>query len=214
MVTDMPLRRTCLASGLVCLSWLLTACAGDDKAGPQQLAVNSSHPSDSDYAARPAPLLTPSASDPSSTARSPKDLPPLVAQIPASMPSRIDVTVRDPLPVSMASLIDPQGHAIAAERIDRNRLSYSGGPAGWPRIGVGIAGGSSSGVSTGFGIGFPLFPQTTEAAGSINESRFSFAIPDIAAYNTNWQRWKIHVDLSDGVNSRSFESLPPPPPPG
>ena len=101
-----------------------------------------------------------------------------------------------------------------AERIDRNRLSYSGGPAGWPRIGVGIAGGSSSGVSTGFGIGFPLFPQTTEAAGSINESRFSFAIPDIAAYNTNWQRWKIHVDLSDGVNSRSFESLPPPPPPG
>jgi hypothetical protein len=212
MVRDTLSRQACLAGSLLCLLWLLAACTGDEQTNEQQPAVTASQTPSSDYTAKPAPLLTPSTSDASSTARSPKDLPPMVAQIPASMPGRIDVTVRDPLPVSMATLIDPQGHAISAERIDRNRLSYSGGSTGWPRIGVGIAGGSSSGVSTGFGIGFPLFPQTTEAAGSINESRFSFQIPDTAAYNANWQRWKIHVDLSDGVNSRSFESLPPPPP--
>lgn len=194
----------------------LSACSSDDTDDHQQQATqpgNTATAPTSEYTAKPSPLLTPSAADSPAASRSPKDLPPLVAQIPASMPNRIDVIVRDPLPVSAATLIDPQGHEIAANRIDHDRLAYSGGSIGWPSIGVGVMGGSNSGVSTGVGIGFPLFPQTTEAAGSINESRFGFEITDVAAYNANWQHWKIHVDLSDGVNSRSFESLPPPPPP-
>jgi hypothetical protein len=209
-------RRPLRLLGLLPLVCLLISCGSDDADDRQSSAVAASEASTaptSVYAAKPSPLLTPSTADPSSAARSPKDLPPLVARIPADMPNRIDVIVRDPLPVSAAILIDPQGHEIAANRIDHDRLAYSGGSIGWPSIGVGVVGGSNSGVSTGVGIGFPLFPQTTEAAGSINESRFGFEIADVAAYNANWQHWKIHVDLNDGVNSRSFESLPPPPPP-
>jgi hypothetical protein len=203
--------------GVFILLCLLGACGGDDAVDqqsdqqPSTSSVTGEAAPASDYASRQSPLLTPPSST-SDLARSPKDLPPLAARISAISPDRIDVTVRDPLPVSAATLIDPQGNRIAANRIDHDRLAYSGDSIGWPRIGVGVVGGSNSGVSTGFGIGLPLLPQTTEAAGSINESRFNFAIPDVAAYAAGWQHWKIHVDLSDGVNSRSFESLPPAPP--
>lgn len=157
-------------------------------------------------------MLTPPASDQTRHATSPTDLPPLESSIPSNAPNRIYVTVRDPLPVSAAILVDPQGHQIAAGRIDHDRLSYGGSAVGWPSIGVGIMGGSNSGVSTGFGIGFPLFPGQAQAAGSLSESRFGFEIPDIAAYNASWQHWKIHIDLSNGVSKRSFETLPPAPP--
>lgn len=197
----------------------LNACGGDETAQdqapadqPAGTATANPVPSDSDYTSPPSPLLDQPQSSQSSGGRSSADLPPITASIPATMPNRIDVTVHDPLPVSGARLVDPRGVEIVAARIDHDRIAYKGGSTGWPRLGFGISGGSSSGVSTGFGIGFPLFPQTSTAAGSINESRFSFVIPDIGAYDTSWQRWKIHIDLSDGVNTRSFETLPPAPP--
>jgi len=209
------IRRTAFA-GLVLT--LLSACGSDETAQPEQQPAAQASPQAAEPPAendqqppRPSPLLDqPKPAQP--MVQSPTDLPPISATIPPDMPDHIVVNVNDPLPVSAASLIDPQGHAIHATRIDHNRVSYKGSGSGWPRIGVGISGGSSSGVSTGFGIGIPLFPQTSQAAGSINESRFSFVLPDIAAYNGSWQRWKIHVDLSDGVNTRSFETLPPAPP--
>lgn len=209
------IRRVALA----CLALtLLAACGSDDATQPEQQPAAQASPQAAEPPAendqqppRPSPLLDqPKPAQPA--VQSPTDLPPISATIPPDMPDHIVVNVNDPLPVSAASLIDPQGHAIHATRIDHSRVSYKGSDSGWPRIGVGISGGSSSGVSTGFGIGIPLFPQTSQAAGSINESRFSFVLPDIAAYNGSWQRWKIHVDLSDGVNMRSFETLPPAPP--
>ncbi|HVI90317.1 MAG TPA: hypothetical protein VM659_18575 [Dongiaceae bacterium] len=216
---DARLRRL----ALVCATLsLLSACGGDETASSAQpegqpAAVQATSPStqpppESDQQPTgPSPLLDqPKPAQP--VAQSPTDLPPITARIAADMPDHIVVSVNDPLPVSAASLVDPQGRVITAARIDHSRVSYKGGGSGWPRIGFGLSGGSSSGVSTGFGIGIPLFPQTSEAAGSVNESSFSFTIPDIAAYNGSWQRWKIHVDLSDGVNTRSFETLPPAPP--
>lgn len=202
------------------LALLLAACGSDEATQDRPVAPppgpsadqNAKPGPSGDYTAPPSPLLDqPKPAQPAAP-RSAADLPPIVSTIPADMPNRIDITVRDPLPVSAARLIDPQGHEIAAPRIDHQRLSYKGSGFGWPRIGVGIMGGSNSGVSTGFGIGLPLFPQTTEAAGSVNESRFSFTIPDTVAYAAGWQHWKIHIDLSDGVNTRSFEMLPPAPP--
>lgn len=197
------------------LSPLLLAACGSDNAGPadavQPPSTESAPQPESGYTAAPSPLITPTAPD--RPARGPaQDLPPIDTRIPADAPNRINVTIRDPLPVSTAILIDAQGNQLIATRIDHDRLAYGGRGAGWPRIGVGVMGGSNSGVSTGVGIGFPLLPQTTEAAGSIYESHFSFLLPDQAAYASSWQRWKIHVDLSDGVNRRSFETLPPAPP--
>jgi hypothetical protein len=192
----------------------LWACGHDDQ--PADQAASPTAQTDAadqgSYANNPPPLLTPPPSEQSRHPASANDLPPLEASIPSNAPNRIYVTVRDPLPVSAATLVDPQGHQITASRIDHDRLSYGGSPVGWPSIGVGIMGGSNSGVSTGFGIGFPLFPGQAQAAGSVNESRFGFALPDVAAYNASWQHWKIHIDLSNGVTSRSFETLPPAPP--
>lgn len=208
-----------LAAYLLGALLLLNACGSDEPAKTDETGKTTNETStpstvepESIYTSNPPPLLTPSPPGRAATTTSANDLPPVVATIPPNASNRIAVTIRDPLPVSAAMLIDPQGRAIYAPRIDHDRLSYGGRSSGWPKIGIGVSGGSNSGVSTGFGIGFPLFPQTTESAGSINESRFGFEIPDVAAYNANWQHWKIHVDLNDGVNSRSFEILPPAPP--
>ena len=211
MISLRPL--TCLL--LLLGGLLLAACGSEDGTQPDQATAEASvataPQSESSYTAAPSPLITPAAPDKPGNG-SAADLPPVTASIPADAANRINMTVRDPLPVSAATLIDPQGNRIVASRIDRDRVAYTGRGSGWPRIGVGVSGGSSSGVSTGFGIGFPLLPQTTEAAGSIYESRFNFAVPDATAYAASWQRWKVHIDLSDGVNSRSFETLPPAPP--
>lgn len=182
---------------------------------PSNAPQANATPADDSGATAPSPLLDPQMDQAQSTSGqiAANDLAPITARITASLPDHIAVIVRDPLPVARAVLIDPRGHAVEAAHIDHDRIAYRGGSIGWPRIGVGVTGGSNSGISTGIGIGFPLLPQTTEAAGSINESRFGFVIPDIAGYNATWQHWKLHVDLSDGVNSRSFETLPPAPPP-
>jgi hypothetical protein len=194
---------------------LIAACGHSD-APPESDApptAQSEGAGQDTYTSNPPPLLTPPPAQ-NRQGSSAADLPPLETSIPITAPDRIYVTVRDPLPVKAAMLVDPQGHQIEARRIDHDRIAYGGSHVGWPSIGVGVMGGSNSGVSTGFGIGFPLFPGQAQAAGSINESRFGFVVPDVAAYNASWQHWKIHIDLSNGVTSRSFETLPPAPPRG
>jgi hypothetical protein len=217
----MPAGRWLPGAALILLIAQLGGCAGQeppadtDKAAPQATATTQGSDSTADNnATAPSPLLDQPKPTQATPGQSAADLPPIIASISTTSPNHIDVTVRDPLPVSRAVLVDQQGREIVASRIDHDRIAYRGGSIGWPTIGVGIMGGSNSSISTGFGIGFPLLPQTTQAAGSINESRFGFLIPDVASYDAHWQRWKIHVDLSDGVNSRSFETLPPAPPPG
>ena len=123
----------------------------------------------------------------------------------------IVVTVADPLPVKAARLIAPDGRVTEAFAIDRDRQSYSDGGGIQPNVGVGVVGGSSSGVSTGIGIGFPIFSSGGGATHRITESRVQLRIADIAAYRQAWQRYAIAVDLDDGVNRRSFQMVPPAP---
>ncbi|MDY0871452.1 hypothetical protein [Dongia rigui] len=126
--------------------------------------------------------------------------------------SVIVVTVRDPLPVKSARLIDPAGQATEAFAIDTDRATYSDGGGLKPNVGVGVTGGSSGGVSTGIGIGFPLFGSGSgTATHRVTESRIRLRIADMAAYRLNWQRYKLAVDLDDGVNRRAFQMVPPPP---
>lgn len=126
--------------------------------------------------------------------------------------SVITVTVRDPLPVKSARLIDPAGKVTQAFAIDTDRATYSDGGGLKPNVGVGVTGGSNGGVSTGIGIGFPLFGSGGgTATHRITESRIRLRIDDMAAYHLNWQRYTLAVDLDDGVNRRSFQMLPPAP---
>src|SRR5690348_5958027 len=72
----------------------------------------------------------------------------------ASDPTVIEVVLRDPLPVSRAVLIDPNGVETPAFDIQRERQTYNNGGGDRPSVGVGVGGGSG-GVSTGIGFGFP-----------------------------------------------------------
>ena len=126
-------------------------------------------------------------------------------------PARIEILVIDPLPIETARLIDPEGHATEALAIAHSRRISAEDYGIRPNVAVGVAGGSSSRVATGFGIGFPLFPGGKQVTRVIVDSRATILIPDPARYKRDWQRSKLAVELNDGVNSRRFEMLPPPP---
>jgi hypothetical protein len=123
----------------------------------------------------------------------------------------IEVTVRDPLPVKSAVLVDPTGVETAAYDIQRDRQTYSsnGGPR--PSVGVGVAGGSSGHFGTGIGIGFPIYSGGSDYRSDITESTAKVKISNPVLYRNSWQSWKLRVDLEDGANKRTIEIAPPKP---
>ena len=131
-------------------------------------------------------------------------------------PSIIETRIVDPLPAQAAFLKLPNGTTLPAVAIDAERNLYSDETGYGPNFGARVEGGSSSGVQTGFGIGFPLFGgggPSGHQVGAMSTSTIRFRIPDMAAYRRDWQRWILHVDLDDGGNHRVIETLPPAPPP-
>ncbi len=137
------------------------------------------------------------------------------SQFVPGVPDRIETTIVDALPVKSAVLKRPDGAAIEAERIDRDRSTYSEDTGYGPNLGATVFGGSSGGVSSGVGFGFPLFggggPSGSQTH-SMTTSTLRFKVPDMAAYRRDWQRWVLHIDLDDGANRRTIETLPPAPP--
>ena len=130
----------------------------------------------------------------------------------AGDPTVIEVSVRDPLPAARVFLIDPTGAETAAFDIQRDRRIYRSDSGPRPSIGVGVGGGSSGHVSTGIGIGFPIFsdsgPTQTSA---VIDSTAKLRIPNPVLYRETWQSWKLRVELDDGVSKRVLETLPPKP---
>jgi hypothetical protein len=125
----------------------------------------------------------------------------------------IEASIVDPLPVKAAVLKTADGGTIAAVQIDRERNLYSSDTGEGPNFGIRASGGSSSGVSTGFGFGFPLFGGGEgERTAALTTSTVRFKIPDLAVYRRDWQRWILHIELDDGASRRTIETLPPAPP--
>jgi hypothetical protein len=132
----------------------------------------------------------------------------------AGTPSQIETVIIDPLPVAGARLVTADGVTIAAKEIVREKNAYADQESGLPHIAVGAAGGSQTQVTTGIGIEFPLFGGggNPTAAVSMTTSTITFTVPDRAVYEETWQHWRLHLDLGDGANGRSIETLPPKPP--
>lgn len=126
-------------------------------------------------------------------------------------PTVIEVTVRDPLPVKSAVLVDPTGVETAAYDIQRDRQVYSSDGGARPSVGVGVGGGSSGHFGTGIGIGFPIYSGGSSYHADVTESTAKVKISNPVLYRTTWQSWKLRVDLEDGANKRTIELAPPKP---
>jgi hypothetical protein len=132
----------------------------------------------------------------------------------AGTPSRIETVVVDPLPVESARLVTADGVTIAAKEILREKESYAEKVDNLPHVALGAAGGSQTRVTTGIGIEFPLFGGggSGTRAVSVTTSTVTFVVPDRAVYEEAWQHWILHIELGDGTNRRTVETLPPRPP--
>ncbi|HKP25564.1 MAG TPA: hypothetical protein VJV39_16980 [Dongiaceae bacterium] len=126
-------------------------------------------------------------------------------------PTVIEVTVRDPLPVKSAVLVDPTGVETAAYDIQRDKQVYRSDGGARPTVGVGVGGGSSGHFGTGIGIGFPIYSGGSDYRSDITESTAKVKISNPVLYRNSWQSWKLRVDLEDGGNKRTIELVPPKP---
>src|SRR5262245_20030339 len=129
----------------------------------------------------------------------------------SSDPTVIEVTIRDPLPVKHAVLVDPTGVETAAYDIQRDRQVYSSNGGARPSVGVGVGGGSSGHFGTGIGIGFPIYSGGSDTRADVTESIAKVKISNPVLYRNSWQSWKLRVDLDDGANKRTIEMVPPKP---
>jgi hypothetical protein len=138
--------------------------------------------------------------------------PPLTVGFAAGLGGVIEVTMTDRQPVEQASLIGPDGKAIVAYQISRDRLVVAGDSGVAAGLGMGVFGGSSGGVSSGFGIGFPLFgsPPTTD---TVFQSHALIRVEDMKAYRAGWPGWKLHLRLGSPETTERDVEFPAPRPP-
>lgn len=126
-------------------------------------------------------------------------------------PTVIEVTVRDPLPVKRAVLVDPTGVETDAYDIQRDKQVYRSGGGPRPSVGVGVGGGSSGNFGTGIGIGFPIYSGGSDYRSEVTQSIAKVKISNPVLYRNSWQSWKLRVELDDGANKRTIEMAPPKP---
>jgi hypothetical protein len=124
------------------------------------------------------------------------------ANKPAERPPLVAATVRagDVLEVradgarrmDAAELVAPNGQVIAAESIESGAVSEPEGLR--PDIGVGVEGGSSSGVNPGISVGVPLGKLFQRPAPPPPvQSVALFRLPPEARQRLDWPQWQIRL---------------------
>ncbi|MBI3507467.1 MAG: hypothetical protein HY059_21740 [Proteobacteria bacterium] len=114
---------------------------------------------------------------------------------------RIEIRARDTLPLVAARLRLPDGARIEAERV-------AGPPTeGRPLFGVGVSGGSSSGIDTGIGVSVPLGGLR---AGGLVDSSARIWVPDPAAWPTLAPRARLELEFGRAPGETRRLEMPAP----
>ena len=81
-------------------------------------------------------------------------------------------------------------------------------------FGLGVFGGTySNGVSSGFGLGLPLFGSPPPSAEPVIQSHALIRLDDMMAYRAGWVNWKLHLRLGSPETSERDVEFPAPRPP-
>lgn len=154
---------------------------------------------------------------------------PILARFAPNTTNVVLVAVQDRRPVDQVELIAPDGRVYLAQTITRDQIveSYDrygytrGYPSGYseypygPRVGVGVGvfGGSHSGVGTSIGLGFPLGGSRTVERAVGYKSVARIPLDDMAYYEATWQQWRTRIRFAEPEGGARFIEIEAPPPP-
>ncbi len=96
--------------------------------------------------------------------------------------------------VERVVLIDAEGTRHPAPTLVTLRTSEGGLTSG-PRVGIGVSGGSSSGINPSISLGWNVTGDQTARSGQRIEARIP--IPDPAAYRATAPRWRVEVGFTE-----------------
>lgn len=134
------------------------------------------------------------------------------ASFSSDTPDLLIVEVDDDQPVTAARLAASDGTFDEAYSIDTDRQSGGASPGILPSVGVGVSGGSSSHVSTGVGLSFPIFGASGPAPQPHYRSTARIRVTDMAAYRANWQKSEVRLTMGEGSAAHQVVIAAPKPP--
>jgi hypothetical protein len=154
---------------------------------------------------------------------------PIMARFAPNTTDVVLVSVQDRRPVDQVELIAPDGRVYLAQTITRDQIveSYDrygytrGYPSGYsdypygPRLGVGVGvfGGSSGGIGTSVGLGFPIGGRSTVEREVGYKSLARIPIDDMAYYEATWTQWRTRIRFAEPEGGARFIEIEAPPPP-
>lgn len=138
--------------------------------------------------------------------------PPKVLQVAARLPGpaheAIEVVVYDIPPgtqVEQVWLVGPNGERLSGAAVASSRSESGPGLVTGPSIGVGVTGGSSSGINPSVGIGWGVF-----GGGPSRQSRqvtYLIALPPDLDYEDHPRAWRIEVHYRDVTGTEQVRRI-------
>ncbi len=124
-------------------------------------------------------------------------------------PDRILVLTRSAKPLQEATLVAPDGSGWSASQVDSDAPRRTARPD----IGIGVEGGSASGVNPGISIGLPLFGWIGSAFRETPpvQGRAMIRVPDAARYRRDWPAWTIELLFGPPGSAESLTLMAPDP---
>jgi len=144
-----------------------------------------------------ATCLLAACAGPASKSPPPAGLMEITARLAAPPAQSVEVEVTNVPPgrrIERITLIDPEGGRHPAAELVTVRATEGGLTSG-PRVGVGVSGGSSSGISPSIGLGWNV--TGSQAERSTQKIEAQVPIPDPAAYQTDAPRWRIEIAFTE-----------------